>query len=162
MKLFYLLALEGLNARREPVAGQCDKYDLPDIPHAEWTCYINNTETDSQYPDQVKYFKTRNQFLLNSSFQCNSVCNAGFVHDYSGKTFSRCHKNPRRERFQWYPKKDFSSCIPELAITCDVVPDSEDLTFFLLNNEASQGTDGYSDDEGQDIEAMFAGIYFVS
>ena len=56
MKLFYLLALEGLNARREPVAGKCDKYDLPDIPHAEWTCFIGGAETNSQHPDQVKCF----------------------------------------------------------------------------------------------------------
>ena len=56
MKLFYLLALEGLNARRTPVSGECDRDNLPDIPHAEWTCFIGGVETFSQYPDQVKYF----------------------------------------------------------------------------------------------------------
>jgi hypothetical protein len=100
--------------------------------------------------------------LFNSSFQCDSICNPGFVHDYSGKTFSRCHKNPRKERYQWYPKKGFSNCIPELASTCDVVPDSEDLTFFLLNNEISQGSDGYSDDEPAEPLAMFSGTIPIS
>ena len=68
MKLFYLLALEGLNAKREKVSGECDRFNLPDIPHAQWTCFINGDETSSQYPDQVKYFLTHPQFLLNSLF----------------------------------------------------------------------------------------------
>ena len=55
MKLFYLLALEGLNAqRRQPVAGQCDRDALPDIQHANWKCYINDTVSTSKYPDEVK------------------------------------------------------------------------------------------------------------
>lgn len=55
------------------------------------------------------------------------------------------------------PKKGFSQCLPDIAETCDAVPEGQDLTFFLLNNEISQGIDGYSDDEERELEAMFSG-----
>ena len=56
MKLFYLLAFEGLNARRTPVKDQCDRDALPDLPHAEWKCYYNGVESTNQYPEEVKNF----------------------------------------------------------------------------------------------------------
>ena len=56
MKLFYLLAFEGLNARRVAVNDKCDRDALPDLPHAEWKCYYNGVESTNQFPEEVNHF----------------------------------------------------------------------------------------------------------
>ena len=95
-------------------------------------------------------------------FKCDSICNAGFVHDDSGrKTFTKCIYNTRKSIYQWAPKKygNFAECVPDIAENCTDVPEYKDLTFFLLQNELRKGTDGYSDDDWPqpEIQAMFSG-----
>ena len=58
MKLFYLLALEGLNAQRnrQTYVDECNRDHLPDIPHAEWYCTYNGEPSSNQHPDEVTPF----------------------------------------------------------------------------------------------------------
>ena len=70
--------------------------------------------------------------------------------------------NPRKNDETWFPRKNFSQCIPDIAETCDNIPESKDLTFFLLNNEFIGGVDGYSDDDDLELQAMFSGGLRIS
>ena len=78
-------------------------------------------------------------------------------------------ENPpkRKQDETWFPNPRrvdrFSKCVSDGAQSCDDVPESEDLTFFLLNNEQSQGVDGYSDDDlpKPELQAMFSGKYRI-
>ena len=64
MKLFYLLALEGLNAKRRPaVKDECDFAHLPDLPHAEWTCTYDGVISDHQNPEEVMNFSKFEAFF---------------------------------------------------------------------------------------------------
>ena len=65
--------------------------------------------------------------------------------------------NPRKNDETWFPRKNFSHCVPNVAETCDNIPESEDLTFFILNSEQIGGVDGYSDDDDVELQAMFSG-----
>ena len=100
---------------------------------------------------------------LTIDFQCDLVCNGGFVHSKHGKSYARCHFNPRKQDETWFPnprrpKKGYAQCVPDVSeTTCDNFPTYKDLTFFLLTNELSGGIDGYSDDEEPKLEAMFSG-----
>ena len=53
MKLFYLLSLEGIKARRTKVKDECDRAHLPDIPHGEWFCKNDGIASDGQHPEEV-------------------------------------------------------------------------------------------------------------
>lgn len=53
MKLFYLVALEGVKARRVKLKDECDRAHLPDIPHGEWSCKYDGIESDEQHPEEV-------------------------------------------------------------------------------------------------------------
>ena len=53
MKLFFLLSLESVKARRTKVKDECDRAHLPDIPHAEWFCKYDGIASDSQHPEEV-------------------------------------------------------------------------------------------------------------
>ena len=70
--------------------------------------------------------------------------------------------NPRKNDETWFPRKNFSHCVPNTAETCDHIPESEDLTFFLLNSELIGGVDGYSDDDDVELQAMFSGRQLIS
>lgn len=70
--------------------------------------------------------------------------------------------NPRKNDETWFPRKNFSHCVPNTAETCDNIPESEDLTFFLLNFEQIGGVDGYSDDDDVELQAMFTGRQLIS
>jgi len=54
MKLFYLLSLEGIKARRTKVKDECDRAHLPDIPHGEWFCKNDGIASDAQHPEEVR------------------------------------------------------------------------------------------------------------
>ena len=63
MKLFHLLALNGLNAyRRQPQKDRCDRDLLPDIEHAEWVCKYNGFKSKNQKPETVKLFWNKRFF----------------------------------------------------------------------------------------------------
>ena len=98
---------------------------------------------------------------LSIDFQCDLVCNGGFVHSDSGKPFARCHLNPRKQDETWFPNpkriSGYAQCIPDIAETCDSFPSYKDMQFFLLNNEQVTGHDGYSDDDLPELQAMFSG-----
>ena len=58
MKLFYFLALEGLNAARRPThKDECDRAHLPDIAHADWFCKYDGADSDHQHPEEVNNFE---------------------------------------------------------------------------------------------------------
>ena len=87
----------------------------------------------------------------------------------SSKLVNHQVENPpkRKQDETWFPNPRrvdrFSKCISDGDQSCDDAPESEDLTFFLLNNEQSQGVDGYSDDDlpKPELQAMFSGKYRI-
>ena len=100
---------------------------------------------------------------LTLNFQCDLVCNDGFVYSNTGKQNARCHLNPRKNYETWFPNpkkiSGYAQCVPDIAETCDSFPSYKDLRFFLLNNEQVMGLDGYSDDDlpKPELQAMFSG-----
>ena len=95
--------------------------------------------------------------------QCSTVCNPGFKHNRSVnrrvKTVAKCLGNRKKFKYQWTPgnEKNFAQCIPDKAFSCESVPNGDDLTFFLLQNTEVHGIDGYSDDDENELLAMFSG-----
>lgn len=146
MKLFYLLALEGISAQKKPSSkgrpsykDECDRAHLPDVEHARWGCYYDGEIDESAtHPSE-----------------CYIHCLDGFEiapHPKAIKDTAKCTYNKKKEDYEWSPRVDkpdkYAHCQKIIADDCSTVPSGTDLAFYLLLEDIAGDEDSYSNDEG--------------